>query len=251
MRHALLFLAHPQKFAQQSEHNMGAINVTRAGGSDVIVTTWASRPAISSLVPFTDKVIFTDIGMGGSEWYSDGVRYRAVGGSVVLDALRTTDTIPTASWSASTGIQDIALPYSVPAGILQAGDIIELEGLANCSAGTSLNSMFMNWRVGGKNVSQLNAVTLTYQANVNGVNSSSRASFLGAARLDSNTQISSIRPASPSGYGTQSGTQVARQDTVVNVSTTALPIDIRATCATASTGTLAIESFTVTLRTCG
>jgi hypothetical protein len=53
------------------------------------VTTWANRPNIKSLSPFVDRIIITDVGIGGSEWYSDGTRYRAVGGSVDLARVMT------------------------------------------------------------------------------------------------------------------------------------------------------------------
>jgi hypothetical protein len=221
--------------------------------SDLKVLTWAERPVATSVKPYVDRLFFTDIGVGGSEWYSDGTRWCAVGGQVILKSLKTTVSIPTVSWSASTGTKDFALDYSIPAGLLNAGDIIECEALVNCSEGTSVQGLYLNFFVAGSiQISQISNATLTYNANANtNINTNSRACMIGAARLDSSTLISGVRPASPAGFGVQANSMVLRQAVISNVSTNALPITAKATATTASTGTLAIESYTITLKTCG
>lgn len=95
-----------------------------------IVTTWAGKPAISTLKNYIDRVFITDVGVGGSEWYSDGTRYRAVGGRVILLHDLTTGT-------AITATNAIIKEFKLPSGIVKANDKIEVEYNVLRTAGTA------------------------------------------------------------------------------------------------------------------
>jgi hypothetical protein len=83
--------------------------------------------------------MFTDVGVGGSEWYSDGVRWRAVGGQVILKNNGVGGN--------STSSQTLSklLTYQMPLGILGAGDVIEMQATAlkPLQNGTTTLSLFL------------------------------------------------------------------------------------------------------------
>ena len=69
----------------------------------------------------------TDIGIGGSLWFSDGSRWKPVGGRVTLDVANTLPVV--------TGtVETITHQYTIPAGLLQDGDVLVLERHDNKSA---------------------------------------------------------------------------------------------------------------------
>ena len=104
-----------------------------------IVTTWANRPDVATLSPYIDRVIFTDVGVGGSEWYSDGTRWRAVGGQVVLKEYKSTDTPPlniALSAAAFINLDSIQIPLN----LVQIGDAIEVNATIDIAGTTVVNT---------------------------------------------------------------------------------------------------------------
>lgn len=63
---------------------------------------------------------FSDVGVGGSIWLSDGVKWRPYGGRVTLKNLTTSIS----NNAAPKIVMDFA---TIPAGLIQDGDIIEIE----------------------------------------------------------------------------------------------------------------------------
>jgi hypothetical protein len=94
--------------------------------------------------------MFTDVGLGGSEWYSDGVRWRAVGGQVILKNNGVGGN--------STSSQTLSklLTYQIPLGMLGAGDVIEMQAtvLKPLQNGTTTLSLFL----GNQDVTQTGTI---------------------------------------------------------------------------------------------
>lgn len=100
--------------------------------------TWANRPAV---VPASGTQYFaTDIGENGSVWQSNGTRWRALNGEAVLKFLTT-------SVAGIAAVETIILQSLIPAGVLQAGDLILVDNLAVTKSG-STDSTQLTVRVG-------------------------------------------------------------------------------------------------------
>lgn len=96
---------------------MGLINLP----STVFSTTWAQRPAASTM---SGKIIrISDIGPGGCTFVSNGTRWKPLGGSCVIAQTNTT--------SAVTGTVSETLLYSftVPGGLMSTNGILEFRTL--------------------------------------------------------------------------------------------------------------------------
>ena len=63
----------------------------------------------------------SNVGVGGSQWYSDGVRWRALGGTVVLK-----NNYTDANTVANTNEQ-ILDQFLIPAGLIKIGDIVRVK----------------------------------------------------------------------------------------------------------------------------
>jgi len=95
----------------------GKIYPDKLGNSEFL---WADRPAATGAGGMV--IYITDVGVGGSYWVSDGVRWRVVGGSVTLiNKSGTTATGATA--------YQLLMSAAIPAGLLQAGDRLQAEWL--------------------------------------------------------------------------------------------------------------------------
>jgi hypothetical protein len=78
--------------------------------------TWATKPLASAL---TGQIFISDVGVGGSYWYSDGSKWRPVGGRVTLK-----NTIAAITNSAAPLV---VLDYAtMPAGLVSDGDTVEV-----------------------------------------------------------------------------------------------------------------------------
>ena len=92
------------------------------------VCTWATLPSASASLQRT--VFVTDVGVGGSHWYSDGSRWRPVGGRVTLK-----NAISSSSNNTTT---KTVLDYAViPAGLWADGDLLEVDFVKERTGGTS------------------------------------------------------------------------------------------------------------------
>ena len=89
--------------------------------------TWATKPLASAL---TGQIFVPDVGIGGSYWYSDGSKWRPVGGRVVLK-----NTIVDVTHS--TVVKTVMDYATLLAGLVQDGDIISVMVLKERTGGTS------------------------------------------------------------------------------------------------------------------
>lgn len=81
--------------------------------------TWATKPLPSAL---TGQIFISDVGIGGSYWYSDGSKWRPVGGRVTL---RNTIVDVT-----NNGAAKVVMDYAtLPAGLVADGDVL----MVSCS----------------------------------------------------------------------------------------------------------------------
>jgi hypothetical protein len=74
--------------AAQTDVTVGAYNLASLAGGVNLSAAWAALPAANSVATGTIYRV-TDIGVGGSHWYSDGTRWRAVGGRITLFEMQT------------------------------------------------------------------------------------------------------------------------------------------------------------------
>ena len=89
--------------------------------------TWATKPLPSAL---TGQIYISDIGVGGSYWYSDGSKWRPVGGRVTLKNTLTDVTNAT--------VQKVVLDYAtLPAGLVSDGDVLAVSFVKERTGGTS------------------------------------------------------------------------------------------------------------------
>lgn len=86
-----------------------------SSGGGVTSTTWASIPAANSVTAYTDTYHVTDIGIGGSRWFSDGTNWYPTNGCVLIKRI-TADI--TDDGQTAESVQDQVL---IPAGLLRAG----------------------------------------------------------------------------------------------------------------------------------
>lgn len=83
-----------------------------------VISTWANRAALVAANTFS--AFFTDVGVGGSFWNYSGGRWRPSAGRVVLKNL-------TSSVTHNTTTRTVMDYTTIPAGLWQDGDIIDLE----------------------------------------------------------------------------------------------------------------------------
>lgn len=107
--------------------NAAGVQIPLTGGAfgPVLgVSTWAARPAPAAVPAYT-RIWFSDIGIdGGSLWWSNGTRWKPVGG--VCRLLRTVTPISKSNANTSQGNLST---YTMPAGLMRTGDALELDGL--------------------------------------------------------------------------------------------------------------------------
>ena len=100
--------------------------------SGIATLTWAELFALNAASYNPGQIFYvTDVGVGGSYWYSTGVRWRAVNGALWLH----NPTTPVAHSGAAT--TEKLGELTIPAGLLQAGDILETHVTLDCTAGGS------------------------------------------------------------------------------------------------------------------
>ena len=96
-------------------------------GSAGSTYTWATKPLASVL---SGQIFISDVGVGGSYWYSDGSKWRPVGGRVTLKN--------TISPVTNNGSPKVILDYAtLPAGLVADGDLLEVRYHKERTGGTS------------------------------------------------------------------------------------------------------------------
>jgi len=103
------------------------------------VYTWATKPAAAA-GNANKRVFISDVGVGGSYWFSDGARWRPVGGRVMLHALFTAVT------SVANTNEQILDQYLAPAGLFSAGDKVAFTCRLDKSA--AVDTCTRSYRVG-------------------------------------------------------------------------------------------------------
>ena len=212
----------------------------KVGSPIVYIGTWDSRPAISSVTPFIDRIFITDVGMGDSEWYSDGTRWRVVGGQVVLK----NDVTGAATVAHTVTSSQLMLSYALPLGLISANDVLVVEALRT-KTGDTATSFQMLLHFGKLNSASDPNQQIASLASVNIVGRSNHAlnvttdavNFINAGvstGYDSSTVLNSS--------GTQLGVLAAQQYLGV----------YGRWAATATVGAIgSITNLQVTLKTCG
>ncbi len=218
----------------------------------VYVGNWVNKP--SSLTNnYTDRIFITDVGMGGSEWYWDGERYRVVGGQVVLKAMKTTDAVISQTWAETTGSKNMGLGYSIPAGVLGLGDTVIVDStlVVTSGAGTALNTVYSQTKAGVFAIGSCGPVTMAGTDAFSG-NNSARCTLSMGFMIKSNTVITGTRWGNGGSVG-NNNSSAPRNSTVANITTTPLAIEISVVASSASTGTAVVEleNYAITLLTCG
>lgn len=108
----------------------GAVTLSAGGvnlGGIGQTFTWATKPLASAL---TGQIFISDVGVGGSYWYSDGSKWRPVGGRVTIK-----NTIsPVTNNAAPKIILDYA---TLPAGLVADGDLLEVRYHKERTGGTA------------------------------------------------------------------------------------------------------------------
>ena len=104
------------------------VTALQALGSSSGTTTWANRAAV--LTAGLANAFFTDVGVGGSFWYYSGGRWRPSAGRCVLKNLVTAVS--------NSAAPKVVLDYAtIPAGLWQDGDILDIEFQKTREGGTS------------------------------------------------------------------------------------------------------------------
>ena len=107
-----------------------------------LTSTWSALPAANS-VPINTRYFVSDIGINGSDWYSDGIKWRLVNGRITLFADNSARVF--------TGSTSIALPiFSVPANVMGDTGSIDITTLMTCNNNSNAKSFFL--RYGGLSV---------------------------------------------------------------------------------------------------
>ena len=89
--------------------------------------TWATKPLPSAL---TGQIYISDIGVGGSYWYSDGSKWRPVGGRVTLKNTLVDVT--------NNGAAKVVMDYAtIPAGLVADGDLLTVSCIKERTGGVT------------------------------------------------------------------------------------------------------------------
>ena len=124
-----------------------AVSSTPGGGGgsgvNLPTATWSGLPAANSVTLGTSYLV-TDVGVGGSVWYSDGTRWRVWGGFVILGEMQA----PVTSNNGTTDTVQVSFgPF--PANLLQTNDRIEIS--ANGFKNATTDNATINFRIGTGN----------------------------------------------------------------------------------------------------
>ena len=211
------------------------------GGPSVTTTTFAELPAANAVAAYTAQYLVTDVGIGGSVWYSDGTRWRAVGGRVTLRDLQSQVV-----GVAQAGGQNLA-ECAIPAGLVRDGDIIRVSNAVGKS-GTS-DSVIRAIRVSASSGATA-GVALVGGSSFPGTTNRSAGEKVEFRRVSS-TQLRPIGNGSGvSPFAGNNATALQSPVTVVNMDSATFYIANTITM-TSGTETPTQDTFVVELLTCG
>jgi hypothetical protein len=219
--------------------SLKVVDNTTGVSRDIDVTeytsTWAKRPDVTKIVPFMDTVFITDVGVNGSYWYSNGTKYLAVGGRVILANQVTAGTAVT-STTAATKTTGVTLPI----GLLQVGNnlVVETTIEKTGTAGTTAPTVSLS-AVGAEAHTSLGAAADTI--------TSTNLFVSGRAKLNvvSATTVKKLNSVGTDGQIAAIPTAV----TVPNVTTTATVLAVYVTNSSAADSSKS-HTFEVILETC-
>jgi hypothetical protein len=200
--------------------------------SPALVTTWANRPTATSYGQRTLYV--SDVGIGGSYWYSDGVQWRPVNGHVTIKNL----TVSVSNSAAPKIVMDYA---TIPAGLVTDGDILRISYLKERTGGVADTDA---------TDIMLGAVALTLGTTTGLATSALAAANIqlcvaGALRKESAT---TLRPVNiPGGVGWGAATVANAVATVPNMNTQTTYLQITSDLTTAGGETAWLRAYTVEL----
>lgn len=150
--------------------------------------TWATIPAAAS---YTGVVIrLTDVGQGGSYWYSDGTRWRAVGGSYVIKGL----TAPVTSDGTTT--EAVIAQVAIPAGLYRTGDYLRV--FSSFTKSGTADTHTSRWRFGTAGTTSDTVVNSVSQPATTTI----QVGTHWALRAASNTSVTTASVLGGTGFGT-------------------------------------------------
>lgn len=208
-------------------------------GGGIPAITWASRPVAASFLGAQFR--FTDVGGntgagGGNYFYSNGVRYKAVNGEALLDAVDTANPGITGVTEQQLNPNHIVIPAAVIAGMDR------LDVTCGVSKSGTTDTMVMRVRFG-----PLGTIADPVLATVNVAAASQSAGFSLKFKRISDTTIQLQGSANTIlSYGSESGTAYAAAVTVSAMSTTPMYMSITAQMG-GTTDTPTLQDYTLKL----
>lgn len=209
-----------------------------AGAASQFLAPSRTLAQILALTPATYAgmvVRCTNVGRGGSHWYSDGTRWRAVGGVI--------DLVTTSLTSAGGASNFVLGEAAIPAGLWQAGDEIEMLPVA-IKSGTSETATVATFTgtVSGTPGVNLNLGTAAMAAANNQL-----APRYGWVRLSA----TSVGAATISGSIGVGASPAPASSTVSNLDSVAQFVQFVLSGMSSTVETVSMRSFRVRLHTCG
>ena len=196
--------------------------------------TWASIPSAAGNTG--RRVYITDIGIGGSFWFSDGARWRTVSDCVALHN-NYTDVVSVANTT-----EQILDQYLFPAALIKVGDIIRVKARLDKSS-TVVNCLT---RVRLGTVGDITDAALTAISSPQGANRT--LADLREFVITDATTARRMTLSTATGYGSAAGVPLA--DAVISNISNALYLSY-STIMTTDAETMTLKGFVVELITCG
>jgi hypothetical protein len=204
--------------------------------ADYAATLFADLPdptTVQAGVPY----YVSDVGVGGSQWYSDGTRWRAVSGSVVIGSV-----LVAANAYAS---EAVAASFAIPAGLVRDGD--KLEFLCSIDKSGTTDTFTRNYKFGSANTTADTLLVTNNQP----ATTVRKINDMQLVKRKSEFLLGILSNASIGGVGTtttalSSGITVADMDTQTTYASLTLVKQ-----AGAAGETVTVEDFSVILHTCG
>lgn len=196
------------------------------------VFTWATLPAASAVPKWA--VFVSDVGVGGSFWYSDGARWRPYQGRCMLKNLTTPIS--------NNGAPKVVMDYvALPAGLLGDGDLLRVTYQKQRLGGTADTDAtdLMIGTVAATLGTSTGAITSALAATV--VEIDVRAEL----RKESATSIRPISLIGSNGFG--GGTAAGVAATVPNMNNQSTYLQITSDLTTAAGEVAWLTAFTVEL----
>jgi hypothetical protein len=177
----------------------------------------------------------SDVGVGGSQWYSDGTRWRALGGTVVLKNNYTDVT------SVANTNEQILDQFLFKANLIKAGDIIRVKSRYDKSS--TVDTCSRRFRIGtAGDVGDMQIALIAQPATSNRSLHDLREFVFNTA-----TSIRNLTSTVPTGYALSTA---AAADTAIPSISNALYMTVT-TQMTTGAETMTLKDFIIELDTCG